>query len=221
MSENAELRIIKLADHVSCDAIAVSEDKVKVQEQAALVLADKNQIKKAASAISKREKLIEEAEERLLNQAQALTIKGIAIDAKLTETQILLANLEDKTEKSDVNIRTTTSLKTTEQVVQSAFSRINKYARKLEHNLAAPSQVLPSTDNLNDIKTKLDKMKQFANTSIDVVRKAGEHQIAVIKDSTSTIFLEQNLSYHERMDNIKDTCAAVLDGQKTLLQKGM
>ena len=34
------------------------------------MLADKNQIKKAASAFSKREKLIEEAEERLLNQAQ-------------------------------------------------------------------------------------------------------------------------------------------------------
>ena len=87
LSENTELQIIRLADQVSCDAITVLEDKIKVQEQAAIVLADKNQIKNAASAISKREKLIEEAEERLLNQAQALTIKGTKIDAKLTETK--------------------------------------------------------------------------------------------------------------------------------------
>ena len=67
--ENSELRIIRLADQVYRNAITVSEDRIKVQEQAVLVLADKNQIKNAASAISKCEKLIEEAEERLLDQA--------------------------------------------------------------------------------------------------------------------------------------------------------
>ena len=95
-SENSEMRIIRLADQVSRNAVTVSEDRIKVQEQAALVLADKNQIKKAVSAFSKREKLIEEAEERLLDQAQALTIKGTKIDAKLTETKTLIANLEEK-----------------------------------------------------------------------------------------------------------------------------
>ena len=91
-----------------------------------LVLADKNQIKKAARAFSKREKLIEEAEERLLDQAQALTIKGTKIDAKLTETTTLIASLEEKINKGDVIIRTITSLKNIEHVVQSAFQQIKK-----------------------------------------------------------------------------------------------
>ena len=84
-----------------------------------------------------------------------------------------------------------------------------------------PNQLLPSRDDITDIKTKLDKMKQFANTIMDIVRKAGEHQITDIKSSTGEIFLQQNTLYHERMDDIKDTCTAALDNQKILLQKGM
>ena len=220
-SENSELRIIRLADQVSRDAITVSEDRIKVEEQAALVLADKNQIKKAASAFSKRERLIEEAEARLFDQAQAITIKGTKIDAKLTETTTLLASLEEKMNKGDTIIRTITSLQTTEQVVQGAFKRIKKYANKMELNLAAPTQLLPSRDDITDIKTKLDKMKQFARTTVDIVRQAGEKQIAAIKSSTGEVFLEQNAIYHERMNEIKDTCTATLDNQKILLQQGM
>ena len=85
----------------------------------------------------------------------------------------------------------------------------------------APTQLLPSRDNITDIKTKLDKMKQFASTTVDIVRQAGEKQIAAIKSSTGEIFLEQNEIYHERMDEIKDTCTATLDNQKILLQQGM
>ena len=87
----------------------------------------------------------------------------------------------------------------------------------MELNLVAPAQLLPSRDDITDIKTKLDKMKQFANTTIDIVQKAGEHQIADIKSSTGEIFLEQNELYHKRMDEIKDTCTATLDNQKILL----
>ena len=64
-------------------------------------------------------------------------------------------------------------------------------------------------------------MKQFANTTIDIVRKAGEHQIADIKSSTGEIFLQQYALYHERMDDIKDTCTEALDNQEILLQQGM
>ena len=60
------------------------------------MLADKNQIKKAASAFSKREKLIKEAEARLFDQAKALIIKGTKIDAKLTETTTLIASLDNR-----------------------------------------------------------------------------------------------------------------------------
>ena len=45
--------------------------------------ADKDQIKKVASTISKREKLIKTAEEQLKDKAEALTIKGVAIGAQL------------------------------------------------------------------------------------------------------------------------------------------
>ena len=123
--------------------------------------------------------------------------------------------------KGDIIIRTITSLQTTEQVVQSAFKRIKKYANKMELNLVAPTQLLPSCDDITDIKTKLDKMKQFASTTVDIVRQAGEKQIAEIKSSTGEIFLEQNELYHKRMDEIEDTCTATLDNQKILLQQGM
>ena len=113
------------------------------------------------------------------------------------------------------------SLTTAEKVVQSTFSRMKKYADSLQHGLAAPPQALTITKDLKDIWTKIDKMKQFASHSIDEVRKAGEHQIAAIKESTGSIFLEQNSAYHNRIEAIKDTCAAALDGQKILLHEGM
>ena len=95
-----ETRIIKLADQVSRNAVAVLEDQIRVQRQAALVLADEDQIKQGASVISKREKLIEDAEAQLWDQAEALTIKCTVIDAKLTATQNLLTNLEGQTERA-------------------------------------------------------------------------------------------------------------------------
>ena len=85
----------------------------------------------------------------------------------------------------------------------------------------APTQRMPSRDDITDIRTKLDKMKQFARTTVDIVRQAGEKQIAAIKSSTGEVFLEQNAIYHERMNEIKDTCTATLDNQKILLQQGM
>ena len=75
----------------------------------------------------------------------------------------------------------------------------------------APAQILLSLGDITDIKTKLDKMKQFVNTTMDIVRKAREHQITDIKSSTGEIFLQQNVLYHERMDEIKDTCTATLE----------
>ena len=166
-------RIIKLSDQVSRNAIAVLEDIIR-EPQPALVLADKSQIKQAASTISEREKLIEDAEARLWDQAEALTVKFTSIDAKLTTTQNLLTNLEEQTEKGDVIIRTIISLKSTEKIVQSAFSCMRKYADSLQHGIAAPPQTLTATKDLKEIRNKLDKMKQFASRSINEVRKASE-----------------------------------------------
>ena len=73
----------------------------------------------------------------------------------------------------------------------------------MEVNLVAPTQLLPSRDDIADIKTKLDKMKQFASTTVDIIRQAGEKQIAAIKSSKGEVFLEQNGIYHERMNEIK------------------
>ena len=56
---------------------------------------DKHQIKKVASTISKQEKIIEAAEERLNDQADELTIKGIAIDAQLESTQHIATTLKN------------------------------------------------------------------------------------------------------------------------------
>ena len=104
------------------------------------------------------------------------------------------------------------SLKTTEKVVQSTFSRMRKDVESLQHGLAAPPQTLPTTKDLKEIQTKLDKMKQFASCFIDEVRKAGKHKIVATKESIGSIFLKQNSSYHDGMEAIKDTRAAVLDG---------
>ena len=54
-----QLRCIeKFANQVSCDTTTVSETLILIKQQVALVSADKDQIKKVASTISKREKLI-------------------------------------------------------------------------------------------------------------------------------------------------------------------
>ena len=66
---------------------------------------------------------------------------------------------------------------------------MRRYTENLQQGLVAPPQSLSGNNNLKVNKSKLDKIKQFADTYIDVVHKAGEHQIAVIKDSTSSIFL--------------------------------
>ena len=102
------------------------------------MLADKDQIKQAASVISKRKRLIEVIEACLQDQAKALTIKSTVIDAKLTMTQKLLTNLEEHTKKGDVIICSITLLQITEKVVQSAFSCMRKYADSLQHNFAIP-----------------------------------------------------------------------------------
>ena len=206
-----ETQITNLANQVPRDAIAVSEDKIRVQEQAALVLAHKDQIKQAASVILKREKLIEVAEARLQDQAEALTIRSTAINAKFTVTQKMLTNIEEHTEKVDVVICSIMSLQTTEKVVQSVFSCMRKYADSLQHNLATPPQAWTVNEDFTAIQTKLAKMEQFANRSMDKVRKVGKHQIAAIKESTGSIFLKQNSVYHKRIKTIKDAYTAALD----------
>ena len=50
------------------------------------MLADKDQIKQEASAILKRGKIIEDAEARLKDQTEALTIIGTAMDSQLIVT---------------------------------------------------------------------------------------------------------------------------------------
>lgn len=112
------------------------------------------------------------------------------------------------------------ALQATEKVVQNAFPQMKKYVDQL-HNFTAPPQVLNTTKDLTDIQTKLCRMKQFAVCSIDEVCTVRDQQIDIIKKSTWSIFLEQNLAYFDQMETIKDTCATALDDQRKLFCKGM
>ena len=136
-----------------------------------LVAVDMETSKRISGILSSRENLNAATERRLKDQAEALTIKGNALDAQLNSAQTILDNLKSQTTQGDKIIRAIQALKPTEEVVQDCFLRMRNYSTKLKTNLAKHSIQLqlktatsiPSTnEELTSIQTQLDKMKHFA-----------------------------------------------------------
>ena len=116
---NAKLsRIEALAKQASHDADTASKVLIEVEQHALLVEVDMETSKRISSILSERENLNAATERRLKDQAEALTVKGNALDAQLDSAQSILDSLEQRTTQGDKIIRAIQALQPTEEVVQ-------------------------------------------------------------------------------------------------------
>ena len=152
-----------------------------------LVAVDMETSKRISSILSSRENLNAAMEHRLKDQAEALTIKGNALDARLNSAQTILDSLESQTIQGDKIIRVIQALQPTEEVVQDCFLRMRKCSTKLQTNLAkysiqlqlkTPTSIPTTNEELSNIQTKLAKMKQFASRASSEVKLAGQNEVS-------------------------------------------